>query len=103
MFFFLNDPATTEIYTLSLHAAFPISARAGLALQERQHLVVEQAVAGHGVTTADGALAAPVGEPPTRLLDDRQQSGAVPHAHPAVDNNVGEPVPATRHWVLTVC
>src|SRR3712207_9370987 len=25
-FFFLNDPATTEIYTLSLHDALPISA-----------------------------------------------------------------------------
>src|SRR3712207_7163009 len=24
-FFFFNDPATTEIYTLSLHAALPIS------------------------------------------------------------------------------
>src|SRR6266581_3455919 len=28
-FFFFNDPATTEIYTLSLHAALPISPRAG--------------------------------------------------------------------------
>src|SRR5258708_8936350 len=26
LFFFLNDPATTEIYTLSLHDALPISA-----------------------------------------------------------------------------
>src|SRR4051794_41632223 len=28
-FFFLNDPATTEIYTLSLHDALPISVRHG--------------------------------------------------------------------------
>src|SRR5256885_11132919 len=28
MFFFLNDTATTEIYTLSLHDALPISGRA---------------------------------------------------------------------------
>src|SRR5438552_11540319 len=27
LFFFFNDPATTEIYTLSLHDALPISAR----------------------------------------------------------------------------
>src|SRR5438270_8899552 len=27
-FFFFNDPATTEIYTLSLHDALPISQRA---------------------------------------------------------------------------
>src|SRR5438067_13758371 len=26
-FFFFNDPATTEIYTLSLHDALPISSR----------------------------------------------------------------------------
>src|SRR5260364_492479 len=28
-FFFFNDTATTEIYTLSLHDALPISARSG--------------------------------------------------------------------------
>src|SRR5438309_10310872 len=28
-FFFFNDPATTEIYTLSLHDALPIFSRAG--------------------------------------------------------------------------
>src|SRR5256886_1879450 len=28
-FFFFNDPATTEIYTLSLHDALPISATPG--------------------------------------------------------------------------
>src|SRR5690554_7344693 len=27
LFFFFNDPATTEIYTLSLHDALPISCR----------------------------------------------------------------------------
>src|SRR5437762_14107951 len=30
-FFFFNDPATTEIYTLSLHDALPISRGAGRA------------------------------------------------------------------------
>src|SRR5438105_8822334 len=29
LFFFFNDPATTEIYTLSLHDALPIYERAG--------------------------------------------------------------------------
>src|SRR5256885_11041231 len=29
MFFFFNDTATTEIYTLSLHDALPISSRSG--------------------------------------------------------------------------
>src|SRR5690242_21306973 len=30
VFFFFNDTATTEIYTLSLHDALPISVRTGL-------------------------------------------------------------------------
>src|SRR5438132_3828601 len=33
-FFFFNETATTEIYTLSLHDALPISSRARLALLE---------------------------------------------------------------------
>src|SRR3712207_7827121 len=32
LFFFFNDTATTEIYTLSLHDALPISARIGAIL-----------------------------------------------------------------------
>src|SRR5574340_1628625 len=32
MFFFLNDTATTEIYTLSLHAALPISLKNVIAI-----------------------------------------------------------------------
>src|SRR5436305_11518630 len=35
LFFFFNDPATTEIYTLSLHDALPISAARGRACGER--------------------------------------------------------------------
>src|SRR3712207_8620202 len=35
-FFFFNDTATTEIYTLSLHDALPISAEEGDQEQERE-------------------------------------------------------------------
>src|SRR2546429_767325 len=43
-FFFFNDTATTEIYTLSLHDALPISIdRLG---NHRLHLLVRQPVAG---------------------------------------------------------
>jgi len=35
-FFFFNDTATTEIYTLSLHDALPISARASPARRIRR-------------------------------------------------------------------
>src|SRR3712207_7404899 len=34
-FFFFNDPATTEIYTLSLHDALPIYHRAAGEVEER--------------------------------------------------------------------
>src|SRR2546421_9406984 len=37
-FFFFNDTATTEIYTLSLHDALPISERRA-ANQQRMHMV----------------------------------------------------------------
>src|SRR3712207_7980280 len=43
-FFFFNDTATTEIYTLSLHDAFPISTRGEQPLGQRR---VE--AAGHRV------------------------------------------------------
>src|SRR3712207_8423282 len=63
VFFFFNDTATTEIYTLSLHDALPISAgpertlnraevdrldafATQLALQEEQKAAVEQDVLG---------------------------------------------------------
>src|SRR5206468_12879161 len=34
-FFFFNDPATTEIYTLSLHDALPISSRSAASRRYR--------------------------------------------------------------------
>src|SRR2546427_5050331 len=37
LFFFFNDTATTEIYTLSLHDALPISAEAENHIQEGRH------------------------------------------------------------------
>src|SRR3712207_7937989 len=36
MFFFFNDTATTEIYTLSLHDALPISGRSGSSEEAHQ-------------------------------------------------------------------
>src|SRR3712207_8480035 len=50
MFFFFNDTATTEIYTLSLHDALPICARHDLRLARRQQvdeLVVLEAAGEH--------------------------------------------------------
>src|SRR2546421_8085397 len=41
-FFFFNDTATTEIYTLSLHDALPICRRPNAPLPPREGLVVVQ-------------------------------------------------------------
>src|SRR5256714_5064056 len=55
-FFFFNDTATTEIYTLSLHDALPISARE---LAGRQRALAEQLerLQAEGEAGAAGALA----------------------------------------------
>src|SRR2546430_3590783 len=45
VFFFFNDTATTEIYTLSLHDALPISRQEALALRSGGHAEVEVQVA----------------------------------------------------------
>src|SRR3712207_8258946 len=39
--FFFNDPATTEIYTLSLHAALPISTGAGARPKAARRLLMK--------------------------------------------------------------
>src|SRR3712207_9229299 len=49
-FFFFNDTATTEIYTLSLHDALPISWFAGIALPLTQGAVL------HGQGLVDVSL-----------------------------------------------
>src|SRR2546425_7004377 len=47
-FFFFNDTATTEIYTLSLHDALPISGtRAGHKGGSRRHVPLESLRRGH--------------------------------------------------------
>ena len=47
VFFFFNDTATTEIYTLSLHDALPILVEIGLTdrvLEDPQHAYTQQLV-----------------------------------------------------------
>src|SRR2546430_10280575 len=41
VFFFFNDTATTEIYTLSLHDALPISEAAALQADSRPHRIAD--------------------------------------------------------------
>src|SRR2546421_11230967 len=42
IFFFFNDTATTEIYTLSLHDALPISAIAGMESKNEKRAAVSR-------------------------------------------------------------
>src|SRR2546422_11727563 len=56
-FFFFNDTATTEIYTLSLHDALPISRP--LARARRAHSVPPQAGAGPRLVSGDLVSDAP--------------------------------------------
>src|SRR6266496_2452256 len=55
-FFFFNDTATTEIYTLSLHDALPISRRPTIDRPELAEL--DEAVAGRGAVEHLGPLGA---------------------------------------------
>src|SRR3712207_8247794 len=57
LFFFFNDTATTEIYTLSLHDALPISPEREIPLepQENKQLALQKAISAH--EQAEAALA----------------------------------------------
>src|SRR3712207_7166144 len=55
MFFFFNDTATTEIYTLSLHDALPISRHGGLAAAALAHEREGRALGDGEVDAVHGA------------------------------------------------
>src|SRR5688572_33384902 len=69
LFFFFNDTATTEIYTLSLHDALPISGRRGHAPGPA---VGRPGPAGRGGAGA-GHRAAPADRKSTRLNSSHSQ------------------------------
>src|SRR2546425_7950004 len=56
LFFFFNDTATTEIYTLSLHDALPISSRAGLSFNDSPARARRAAAALTSLAEAGAAL-----------------------------------------------
>src|SRR5260370_7774856 len=96
-FFFFNDPATTEIYTLSLHDALPISRHNQQRGQDRQSatcLWAERISSGShrsGATMALPAISADRSEEHTselqshlnlvcRLLLEKKKNHCTPHS-----------------------
>src|SRR3712207_7633121 len=74
-FFFFNDTATTEIYTLSLHDALPISSRvspAGYAGSRRARSGGAGTSPRHRIGCCPAATAGPRSEEHTSELQSRQ-------------------------------
>src|SRR5207248_6369168 len=68
LFFFFDDPATTEIYTLSLHDALPISDRNARAQPFRERHDVRSNAA-----TLVGEQFAGASDPGLHLVENQQQ------------------------------
>src|SRR5260370_34680087 len=86
IFFFFNDTATTEIYTLSLHDALPISARRHHAAPA--HHARERPAGASRRQPPDGAAAGPRDQKPARRAARR---GAPAGARPAGGGDQGTP------------
>src|SRR2546430_12097217 len=71
IFFFFNDTATTEIYTLSLHDALPISRHP--AQEDRVHVHGFDDCQGNGVRDWHAGLAGPLDRKSTRLNSSHSQ------------------------------
>src|SRR5689334_23939592 len=78
-FFFFNDTATTEIYTLSLHDALPISAARSIARKAReQQMVLPQPVDAEVLPRVALAREAGVFQEPDRGRIGRNAGGLEP-------------------------
>src|SRR3712207_7614815 len=81
MFFFFNDTATTEIYTLSLHDALPICATPIKArFSERAHPVCDDEDAG-GLQQGQDDAAQPVQAPVQPLVGQDRKSTRLNSSH----------------------
>src|SRR2546427_9554358 len=64
IFFFFNDTATTEIYTLSLHDALPISVGLGVLLSKWSGAKSDSTFVAQNQPVPPGGAAAPASQPP---------------------------------------
>src|SRR2546427_5980858 len=72
-FFFFNDTATTEIYTLSLHDALPISRLERFGLEQNEGLVHQTAQQVQHVSRGDRASFSDRDRKSTRLNSSHSQ------------------------------
>src|SRR3712207_7485974 len=81
--FFFNDTATTEIYTLSLHDALPISlhARADLAAGHLAHLQPEGHVVEHRHLRVERVVLEDHGDVPVARRDADRKSTRLNSSH----------------------
>src|SRR3712207_8050668 len=77
-FFFFNDTATTEIYTLSLHDALPICARPSTSSREP---VAKGVDSRHGVTEVEGGGPTGAGRADLRRQDRKSTRLNSSHAN----------------------
>src|SRR5256885_7024819 len=73
-FFFFNDTATTEIYTLSLHDALPISPVACLAVRSRAFAAEVSTRCSRRPMQTNSATTAPASPPAARLRSEEHTS-----------------------------
>src|SRR2546422_11597692 len=92
VFFFFNDTATTEIYTLSLHDALPIS------LRRQGHRVGTGAGRGRALRRPGSRLGALSLCPPAPLRRDHRRRGAADAARSA--RAPAEQVPAPENDLM---
>src|SRR3712207_8499534 len=78
MFFFFKDTATTEIYTLSLHDALPISRDARLAPRGRGLRPLARQAPAHRARVGEGGRLGSRREPPAALPVGRLATDARP-------------------------
>src|SRR5688572_32108281 len=71
-FFFFNDTATTEIYTLSLHDALPIYSSGNVYVADQGNHAIRKITPAGGVTTLAG-LAGKIDRKSTRLNSSHSQ------------------------------
>src|SRR2546429_5662726 len=101
-FFFFNDTATTEIYTLSLHDALPISRRRFHALRRRPRALVPAACVpkGYVCRSSSGRSEEHTSELQSRLhlvcrlLLEKKKSSTTPTSSPP---RTASPGPRTLH------